>query len=163
MLKACCNLGYCQTALCDVVLEGTVFSDTLFQKDSLSPALYLVFYDIIIILPQDMYMGVVVAVEAWNAWPLTFVTWGQYCSSDVWTPHPAEMTNCFKLLQAACSLTTKFLLQYQMFFIYIMCRSHIKGVTNMDKTTCSNELLSHLNVYFVLFTGSYIPFIGLIS
>lgn len=63
MLKACCHLGYCQTALCDVVLEGTVFSGTLFQKDSLSPALYLVFYDIIIILPQDMYMGVVVAVE----------------------------------------------------------------------------------------------------
>lgn len=66
-------------------------------------------------------------------------------------------------LLKACSLTTKFLLQYQMFFLYIMCRSHIKGVTNMDKTTCSNELLSYLNVYFVHFTGSYIPFIGLIS
>lgn len=163
MLKACCNLGYCQTALCDVVLEGTVFSDTLLQKDSLSLALYLVFYDIIIILPQDMYMGVVVAVEAWNAWPLTFVTWGQYCSSDVWTPHPAEMR---KLLQTvASSLQFNYYISFTVsdVFLYIMCRSHIKGVINMDKTTCSNELLSHLNVYFVLFTGSYIPFIGLIS
>lgn len=113
-----CLLSWAASPGREVVPDSKVFSDT--------SLLYA--HCTILIWSSDL------------AAPLTLVTWGQWCSADVWTPHHAEMVETtlnFKLSQEAC-LTTKRLLQHQVFSANNFQISHslIKDVICAFRDNC---------------------------